>query len=527
MSHKSKLVALAALGATAALTLSACGGSSGGGGGGGGSATAPTDHVLHLSFLQDPGQPPDPDIYYAGQGLLLTTNIYEGLLSYKPGSADPVLAPGLATKWTENADHTVFTFDLRQGVKFHDGTPFTSAAVKASFDRRLAVNQGPSYMVADVKSVTPSGDYKVTVTLNHPDAAFLTYLGCPYGPKMMSPTGLAKNAGTDHDQKYLAEHDLGTGAYTLADAKTGSHYALKAFPDYWGKKPYFTDVDIPVITDSSSQQLQFGNGDLAAILHDIPSSAVKGYLDNKKIQSFTLPSMMSDYIYLNPSKPTFKEQATRQAVQQAIDLQSIVKQAYFGRGTVATQVYPANMMSSQYAKQDIKYDPSVLKSLAPSLPSKTVTVGYDSAQPDGQIVANLIQVELAAAGMDAKVQSYPTSELFNWLGKPESGPEMLVWSVWPDAPSPYTWSHISFDKDAGLNFFNCSDDATRAAIAKSRTTGSDADNSAAAEDALKTGCWLNGVFITDFMVAQPWLKGVEQAHVVSNPNTLMLNQLSA
>src|SRR5579864_850969 len=167
MSRKSKLVALAAAGA-AALVLSACGASSGGGGGGGGgSAPAPADKTLHLSFLQDPGQPPDPDIFYAGQGLLLTTNLYDGLLMYKPGTATPTLEPALATKWSENANHTVFTFTLRRGVKFHDGTPFTAAAVKPSFDRRLAVNQGPAYMVAGVKSVTTQGDYNVTITLNH------------------------------------------------------------------------------------------------------------------------------------------------------------------------------------------------------------------------------------------------------------------------------------------------------------------------------------------------------------------------
>src|SRR5712672_1831884 len=115
---------------------------------------APTDHVLRLSFMQDPGQPPDPDIFYAGQGLLLTTNLYEGLLDYKANTEKAELEPLLATAWTESPDHQVFNFTLRQGVKFHDGTPFTSAAVKASFDRRLAVNQGPAYMVADVASVT-------------------------------------------------------------------------------------------------------------------------------------------------------------------------------------------------------------------------------------------------------------------------------------------------------------------------------------------------------------------------------------
>src|SRR5438270_7096567 len=88
------------------LVLSACGGSSGktdtaatAAAGSGTSGAAPASTTLHLSFLQDPGQPPDPDIYYAGQGLLLTQNLYEGLLSYKLGSPTAALAPGLATAW--------------------------------------------------------------------------------------------------------------------------------------------------------------------------------------------------------------------------------------------------------------------------------------------------------------------------------------------------------------------------------------------------------------------------------------------
>ena len=155
------------------MFVAACGGSSGGGGGGSTSNAGPTDHVLHLSFLEDPGQPPDPDIYYAGQGLILTTNTYEGLLTYKGGTATPTLEPSLATSWTASPDNKVFTFKLRQGVTFHDGTPFTSAAIKASFDRRAAVNQGPAYMVSDVASITTQGDYAATITLKDSNSAFL------------------------------------------------------------------------------------------------------------------------------------------------------------------------------------------------------------------------------------------------------------------------------------------------------------------------------------------------------------------
>jgi peptide/nickel transport system substrate-binding protein len=177
--RNSRATVVLAAGLVGALTLAACSGSSGSNSS---SNTAPTDHVLKLSFLQDPGQPPDPDIYYAGQGLLLTTNTYEGLLTYKTGTATPTLEPALATSWKESPDHKTFTFALRQGVTFHDGTPFTAAAIKASFDRRAAVNQGPAYMVSDIASITTQGDYSATITLKHSNAAFLAYLACAYGP---------------------------------------------------------------------------------------------------------------------------------------------------------------------------------------------------------------------------------------------------------------------------------------------------------------------------------------------------------
>ncbi|MHA0286477.1 ABC transporter substrate-binding protein [Mycobacterium sp. C3-094] len=523
MSRRLKFgAALAAL----VLTLSACGGSDSGSGA---SSAAPTDKVLHLSFLQDPGQPPDPDIFYAGQGLLLTTNTYEGLLQYKAGTEKPEFEPLLATEWTASPDNRVYTFKLRQGVKFHDGTPFTSAAVKASFDRRAAVNQGPAYMVADIESVTTQGDYDVTVTLKAPNSAFLDYLACPYGPRMLSPEGLQKNAGADNAQGYLTTHDLGTGPYTLTAAEVGSKYELTAFADYWGTKPYFEKVDIPVITDVSAQQLQFNNGQLAAILHDLPSSAVQSYLDNKSFTNYSLPTMMSNFVYINPKKGMMTDAKNRNAVMQAVDVDELVKQTYFGRGKKAEQIYPPNIMAAQYAKQSVAHDPSVLSGIAAGLPAdqKAVTIGYDSSNPDNQLISNLLQTQLAAAGLTAKVQAYPTSEIYGWIGGDgQAGPEIMTYLGWPDAPSPYTWGHISWDADGGLNFFGCSSPGITDALAKGLPTGSDADFSTAGEEAVKTGCWLNVADVNDFMVAQPWLKGVEAAHVVTNPNSLRLAALS-
>jgi peptide/nickel transport system substrate-binding protein len=511
---------------TAVVVLAGCGG--GGVSKATVTSTAPTDHVLHLSFLQDPGQPPDPDVYYAGQGLLLTTNLYEGLLAYQPGTADPKVVAALATDWTVSADKKTYTLKLRQGVVFHDGTPFTSAAVKASFDRRAAVNQGPAYMVADVASVTAQGDFGVTITLKESNSAFLDYLASAYGPKMMSPTALAAHAGTDHDQTWLQTHDLGTGAYTLTDAKVGTHYEMKAFDKYWGSKPYFTTVDLPVQTDLSTSQLLFNKGQLAAMLHDLTQSTVKSYLNNPAVKTYSLPTMMSDFLYVNPKAGFLTTAANRTTLLQGIDVDQIYKQVFEGRATKATQAYPAHMMASGQASQSITHSPAALQQLITSLPAaqKSITIGYDSGSADNQLVSNLISAQLGALGLTAKVQGYPTSQIFGWIGDPKGAPDLLAQGGWPDAAPPYTWAHISFDPDGGLNYLHCSTDEITKLLAGGLGTGDAATFGKIGELAVATGCWYNLVNQDDFMVAQPWLKGVEASHVVGAPTTLTLAGLS-
>jgi peptide/nickel transport system substrate-binding protein len=522
---KASLKSVAVAGAVAMLTLSACSSSDSGGGT---PNAAPTDKVLHLSFLQDPGQPPDPDVYYAGQGLLLTTNTYEGLLQFKGGQGKAEFEPLLATEWTVSPDNKVFTLKLREGVKFHDGTPFKSDAVKASFDRRLAVNGGPAYMVKDIESITTQGDYGVTITLKSPNSEFLDYLASAYGPRMMSPTGLQKNGGSDFAQNYLTTHDLGTGPYTLTDAQVGSHYSMSVFPEYWGPKPYFEKVEMPVITDASAMQLQFNNGQLAAILHDLPSSAVEQYLNDPKYAHYSLPTMMSNYLYINPTKGMMKDQANRTAIMQAVDVDQLVKQTYFGRGKIGAQMYPPYVLAAEYGKQTVTHDPSALSKIAAALPAdqKSVTIGYDTSNPDNQLISNLVQTQLAAAGLTAKVQGYPTSEIYGWIGNASAAPEIYTGLVWPDAPSPYTWGHISWDADGGINYLSCSSPRVTAALAAGLPNGVPQPYADAGTEAQATGCWLNVADIDDFVVAQPWLKGVEQAHAVSNPNSLRIAALS-
>ena len=513
--------------ALVAVLLAACGSS----GSSATSSTFPTSHTLQLSFLQDPGQPPDPDVYYAGEGLLLTRNLYEGLVKYQSGTASRVIVPSLATSWTMSNGGATYTFQLRQGVLFHDGTPFTSAAVAPSFARRTAVKGGPAYMVAGVSSVQTPSPSTVVINLSAPNTAFLDYLASSYGPVMESPTALAANAGSDNDQTYLQTHDVGTGPYTLTQAKVGVSYQMQAFPNYWGKKPYYTTVNIPVIDNLSTQEIQFNSGQLAGILHDLTTPAVAQYRANTNVNFYSLPVIEEEGVYINEHAGFLTSQTDRQDLLQAINSKAIVAGVFPGRATVPTQATPSGLLPSGYGNQRISYNTAPLTSVIDKLPSdqKAITVGYDSGAPDDQLVAEQIAAELQALGLTTKVVGYQTSAIYGWIGNAQDAatqaPNLLVYYVWPDAYNAYTWSHITYDSTGGLQYLTCSVPGVDAVDTQAVTTGSNATYSQGVQMAVKEGCWLNVANRNDAMVFQPWMKGVNVAHVVAMPWALLLNQL--
>ena len=113
----------------------------------------------------------------------------------------------------------------------------------------------------------------------------------------------------------------------------------------------------------------------------------------------------------------------------AIDVDQLVKQTYFGRGKVGAQMYPPYVLAADYGKQTLAHDPSALTKIAAGLPAdqKSMTIGYDTSNPDKQLISNLVQTQLAAAGLTAKVQGYPTSEIYGWIGTDmQAAPEILA-----------------------------------------------------------------------------------------------------
>lgn len=516
-------IALAAAAVLPLFALAACSGA--------GSAStanpAPTNGTLTVGLLGDIGQPPDPDIYYANNGLAIVLNTYEGLVQYANDTDSVEIAPRLATTWDVSSDNTTYTFHLRKGVTFHDGTPFTSAAVQVAFDRRIAVKGGAAYMVQGVKSVQTPDDLTAVVTLDAPNSAFLDYLASPFGPKMESPTALKEHAGSDDAQTWLQTHDAGTGAYTISAADPGTSWTLKRYDGYWGTKSPFTTVKLPIYSDVSALQLAFDRGDVSAVVAALPSSSLSKYEDSTKYASSMLPTLQSALVTLNPSREFFSSKEARLAFLQSIDQKSLVKQVLGSRSEPATTLYAKGMIPGGKDEQALTYKPSVMKDYAAGLSKGTsMTIGYASGNTNAQQMANIQAAKLQALGVTATAKSYPTSQVFGWINDPSSGPDAFFdGNNGPDGGSPYMWGHVFWDKSGGINYFGCDVPSVDEKLNQAVATGDDDLYVSAAKEYAATGCYYNLSYNKDWVLAQKWLSGVPGAHNIG-ANELDFSKLS-
>jgi peptide/nickel transport system substrate-binding protein len=506
--------------ACAAMTLVIAGCSSGTptGGGGGGGAAAPTDGTLTVGLLGDIGQPPDPDIYYANNGTAIMINAYEGLVQYKNDTDTVEIAPRLAESWDVNPTHDVYTFHLRKGVTFHDGTPFTSAAVDVAFKRRIAVKGGASYMVEAVKGVETPDDYTAVITLTKPNTAFLSYLASPFGPKMESPTGLKANAGTDDAQTYLSSHDLGTGPYELTTAQTGVKYEMTQYDGYWGTKSPFKKIELPVYTDESALELAFDNGTVDTIVAALPSSSLDKYSSKDGISNYFLPTLQGALVTVNPSHDFFKTADARVAFLKSIDQATLVSQVLGKRSEVATTMYAKGMIaggSGVQDKQAISFDAGALKNYVGTLPagaSKNLVIGYANGNVNAQSMANIVVANLQTDGLTATAQGYDTSTVFGWINNPPTGPDAFIdGNNGPDGGDPYMWGHVFWDASGGINYFGCESKEVNGLLDQGLGTGDTATYVKAGDLYGQTGCFLNLSYNKDWVVAQKWLTGVPES----------------
>ncbi len=517
MSAKTKFAALVAVFLVA--VVSGCGS-------GGSSSISATSKTLTIPFGADMGVP-DPAQFYAVEGLLVTNNVYEGLLRFKPGTAKATLEPALATSWKVSPDGLTYTFQLRKGVTFHDGTPMDAKSVVASFERFINVEGGPSYMLAEVKKLSAPSPRTVVIELKKPVSPMLDYLAAPYGPKVLSATALAKHDEGEEAEKWLSTHDAGTGPYTISAWKVGQEYVLSSYPKYWGGAPHFTTVRIPIIANFATQRLELQNGGVNMLLSGVPKSDAES-LASSGFQVQNLPSDNKAVLLANPNTGVLAPKPMREALFEAVNRKGLVENVFGSAAKVSTSVYPEGTFPPSLAPDDPPYEPAKLQSLLAKAGDKKAVLEYPAE--GGAVTARLaeeLQVQLQAAGLEVTLRATPYSELFTLAEHPSKRPDMLVLIAPPDTANPDAWVRLLSYSTSPVNYLGCTvpglDEAIDAGLNSPTPQQATKEYAKAGELVTGSACSLGLANVEDTIVAQPGITGI--SHTVAVPGVIDLAAL--
>lgn len=324
------------------------------------------------AFDVGPGGCPQCIPYFATAGHTWLMKIWTPLVSWNADVSG--LVPQLATSWESNEDATVWTFHLRDGVKWHDGEPFTAEDVKFTLELAWHPDSGARITPAakelvgweaysqrqadEISGVKVIDDLTVQFELTQPDARF------PY--QMVQAYILPKHALEDLNPADMQTTDwwwtnpIGTGPFKFSSYEKDQFMELVPNPDYWNGKPkleklinrYFADETSAVLAlESGDIDFTYVSGDVALRLQDDP-----------KYQVFSGPSFVTNYLIFNHRNPAFQDKRVRQAFLYAIDREAITQEVLKGTAMVVPCIAPdPNMWPEEYNKYP--YDPAKAKQL--------------------------------------------------------------------------------------------------------------------------------------------------------------------
>ena len=276
----------------------------------------------------DPAQMTDFNSSRAGM------EIYDSLLRFKDGSTE--LEPCLATDWEASEDGLEYTFTLREGVTFHDGTPFNAEAVKFNFERQLdpehPYHDTGEFGYADftlgmVEEVVVVDEGTVKIILSEPFAPFLGNIAM-HAAAIVSPTAIEQYG------KDISINPVGTGPYKFVSWDPGVEVILEKNEDCWRGAPEVDRLIFRPIVEDQTRLTELESGNVDFIV-GIPPDDLQRLKDEDKLLIVEQPSMHTWYLSLNCQKPPFNDKLVRQAANYAINKKAIVDDILKGTGVLA------------------------------------------------------------------------------------------------------------------------------------------------------------------------------------------------
>jgi peptide/nickel transport system substrate-binding protein len=389
----------------------------------------------------------DPQVGYDWQNWSVIKSIFDGLMDYKPGTTE--LEPDLAKEYTVSDDGLTYTFKLRDGIKFHNGRPVTSADVKYSLERAVnpaTQSPGAGYFsmikghdelstgkAKEMSGIATPDDKTVVFTLIRPDATFLHLMAINFG--FVVPKEEVEKAGADWGKK-----PVGAGAFKFVEWVPGQHIVLERNPDYHrAGVPYLDKLTFEFGQDPTVAVLRLGKGEVDIVGDGIPPAQFAQIMAdpaNKDLIAIG-DQLHTGYLTMNVTQPPFDNLKVRQAVNMAINKERIIR-LINNRGVPATQPLPPAMPGYNRQNKGYPFDPEGAKKLLKEAGAENISTELYAMNVDpNPRIAQAIQQDLAAIGIKAEIRSLAQAEVIAAGG---SGKAPMVWSggmAWiADFPDP-------------------------------------------------------------------------------------------
>ncbi len=405
---------------------------------------------ITIGIPQDLEDSLDPHKAVAAGTKEVLFNIFEGLV--KPTS-DGDLIPAVASSYEETEGGKVYTFTLRDNVKFHDGSTVTAEDVKFSLDKCADASAGEPLVAAfsNIESVNIVDEKTVEVVLKEADTEFLAYMTTAIIP--------ASNENPD-------TNPIGTGPYKYVSRSPQENFVVERFDDYWGEPAHIQDVTFKICANADSIVMDLEGGSIDMFAR-VTATQAASLSEDFEVLEGTMNLVQA--LYLNNAEAPFDNEQVRQALCYAIDVNEIKLMVSDGKGTqIGSSMFPA--FGKYYMEElndayptDIEKAKELLKEAGYEDGfSFTITVP-SNYQPHIDTAQVLVE-QFKKIGVDAKIQLV---EWDSWLSDVYQNRQFQSTVVGVDASNLTGASLLQrFTSDSPKNFINYSNEDYDAAFEK-------------------------------------------------------------
>lgn len=370
-----------------------------------------------------------PTSYDPHRGTSSTDNTSQNLvfdrLVHTTSSGDPI--PGLAVDWSLENDPPALNMTLREGVLFHDGTPFNAEAAKANLDRAIADDSNVAVDLAAIDEIVVVDEYEIRLELNSPGGALPLILS-DRGGMMLSPASF--------DNPDLDRAPIGAGMYRLVSYEAGVRSVFERFEDYWEPEAAAAarvELTYQADDDTRLNAVLDGQADWANIAaRQIPSA------ENAGLNIFSEPDLAFYHLQVNKARSEFGNPLVRQAMSHAIDREGLVEGIFQGLGEPNVQPFPRGYFAHDPALDDFyPYDPDRAREL---LAEAGLADGFSfellTANLDGFVrVSEALQAQLREIGIDVELIVVPVNEVVNTAYVDKVGDAVMI--TFQGRPDPF------------------------------------------------------------------------------------------